>query len=271
MKGVILAGGRGTRLNPLTKIVNKHLIQVYNKPMIYFPIQTLAKAGIEEVLIVTSAHHIQSFRDLLGEGKNFGVRLQFAIQEGGALGISDAIRAAKDFADGSDIAVILGDNIFEEDFSREIATFNSGARVFIYEVHDPGRFGVAELDGDKVVSLEEKPENPRSNWAATGFYLYDSSVFEIIETLEVSDRGELEVTSLNQAYLNHGELTASRVEGFWIDAGTFESLFRASSMVRDLYLQEDNRNHKSNIFKPENTSHVSRIMDTKSNSAVKNG
>jgi len=270
MKGIILAGGNGTRLNPLTKIVNKHLIQVYNKPMIYFPLQTLIKAGIDDILIVTSAHHIKAFEALLGNGGELGVKIQFEVQKGGALGISDAIRTARGFARGGDIAVILGDNIFEEDFSNEIASFKGGARIFIYEVHDPERFGVAELEGEKVISLEEKPLHPKSKWAATGFYLYDSKVFETIDTLEFSERGELEVTSLNEAYLNRGELTASKVEGFWIDAGTFESLFKASSKVRDLHLQEMEREHKSDVFKSMKTEPSQVRISEQSNSELKN-
>jgi len=228
MKGIILAGGTGSRLMPLTKVTNKHLLPVYNKPMIYYPLQTLIDMGIKEILIVSGPGHAGHFLNLLGSGKEFGVKLSYAIQEE-AGGIAQALGLAEDFADKESVAVILGDNIFEDKF--DLSKYNEGAINFLKEVNDPQRFGVAELKGNKIISIEEKPKQPKSNFAVTGLYVYDKQVFNIIKNLKPSARGELEITDVNNAYLRRGQLMAEFVSGYWSDAGTFESLIRASNLV----------------------------------------
>ena len=232
MKGIILAGGSGSRLYPLTKVTNKHLLPVYDKPMIYYPLQTLIDAGISDILIVSGRGHAGHFLELLGSGNEFGVRLTYEIQEE-AGGIAQALHLAEDFAKGDDIAVILGDNIFEGGFKKEFDNFEDGAKIFLKEVPDANRFGVAEIEGDKVISIEEKPNTPKSNYVVTGLYLYDNTVFEIISTLKPSDRGELEITDVNNSYIKNSKMVFSVIEGFWSDAGTFESLFRASELVKN--------------------------------------
>ena len=232
MKGIILAGGSGSRLYPLTKVTNKHLLPVYDKPMIYYPLQTLIDAGISDILIVSGRGHAGHFLELLGSGNEFGVRLTYEIQEE-AGGIAQALHLAEDFAQGDDIAVILGDNIFEGGFKKEFDNFEDGAKIFLKEVPDANRFGVAEIEGDKVISIEEKPNTPKSNYVVTGLYLYDNTVFEIISTLKPSDRGELEITDVNNSYIKNSKMVFSVIEGFWSDAGTFESLFRASELVKN--------------------------------------
>ncbi|MFA6268554.1 MAG: sugar phosphate nucleotidyltransferase [archaeon] len=230
MKGVILAGGTGSRMLPLTKVTNKHLLPVYNKPMIYYPLQTLIDMGIKEILIVSGPGHAGHFLNLLGSGKEFGVKLSYAIQEE-AGGIAQALALAEDFSDAKPVTVILGDNIYEDKF--DISEFNEGAMIFLKEVPDPQRFGVAELNGKNVVSIEEKPISPKSNYSVTGLYVYDSKVFEIIKTMKPSKRGELEITDVNNAYIKMGKMKANFVKGFWSDAGTFESLFRATVLVQE--------------------------------------
>jgi len=232
MKGVILAGGSGSRLYPLTKVTNKHLLPVYDKPMIYYPLQTLIDAGISDILIVSGRGHAGHFLELLGSGTEFGVRLTYEIQEE-AGGIAQALQLAEDFAKGEAIAVILGDNIFEDGFKKEFDDFKGGAEIFLKEVPDAKRFGVARIDGGRVISIEEKPTNPKSNYAVTGLYIYDNDVFEIISTLKPSGRGELEITDANNLYIEDGKMSFSMVEGFWSDAGTFESLFKASELVKN--------------------------------------
>ena len=232
MKGVILAGGSGSRLYPLTKVTNKHLLPVYDKPMIYYPLQTLIDAGISDILIVSGRGHAGHFLELLGSGNEFGVKLTYEIQEE-AGGIAQALHLAEDFAKGDDIAVILGDNIFEGGFKKEFDNFEDGAKIFLKEVPDANRFGVAEIEGSSVVSIEEKPKNPKSNYVVTGLYLYDTMVFKIISTLKPSDRGELEITDVNNSYIKNNKMAFSIVEGFWSDAGTFESLFRTSELVKN--------------------------------------
>ncbi|MCB9365684.1 MAG: NTP transferase domain-containing protein [Calditrichaeota bacterium] len=237
MKGVILAGGLGTRMLPLTKITNKHLLPVYDRPMIYFPIQTLVDAGIDEIVVVTGGHYAGDFLNLLGNGKAFGLNfINYAYQEGEG-GIADALRLAREFTGDDSICVILGDNILENTIKPHVDAFKAqkkGAKILLKEVHDPHRFGVAEVDGSgKVLSIEEKPRAPKSNLAVIGVYMYDAHVYEIIRTLKPSARGELEITDVNNAYLREGSLTSSTIEGWWTDAGTFPSLYRASRLVAE--------------------------------------
>lgn len=237
MKGVILAGGLGTRMLPLTKITNKHLLPVYDRPMIYFPIQTLVDAGITEIVVVTGGHYAGDFLNLLGNGKAFGLkRINYAYQEGEG-GIADALRLAREFTGDDSICVILGDNILENSIKAHVDQFKGqgkGAKILLKEVHDPQRFGVAEVDkSGKVLSIVEKPKEPKSNLAVIGVYMYDSHVYEIISTLKPSARGELEITDVNNAYLSEGTLTSSTIEGWWTDAGTFPSLYRASRLVAE--------------------------------------
>ncbi len=233
MKGIILAGGTGSRLYPLTKVTNKHLLPVYDRPMIYYPLRTLINAGIDDILIVSGRGHVGHFLELLGSGSEFGVRLSYEVQaEAG--GIAQALGLAERFAGGDSVAVILGDNIFEDDITGPVASFRSGARLFLKRVPDAHRFGVAEIDphSGTVRHIEEKPERPRSDYAVTGLYLYDPEVFRIVRRLKPSGRGELEITDVNNEYVRNGRLSYSVLEGYWSDAGTFESLYRASELVR---------------------------------------
>ncbi len=234
MKGVVLAGGTGSRLYPLTKITNKHLLPIYDKPMIYYPIQTLVDAGINEILIVTGGKNSGDFLRLLANGKEFGLRhLHYTYQEGEG-GIADALALAEHFAEGDRLCVVLGDNIIEASIRDAVDQFRlqpAGARLLLKEVPDAKRFGVAEIRGDRIVSIEEKPENPKSTFAVTGIYMYDNTVFEKIRTLVPSDRGELEITDVNNAYIAEGTMTFSFLDGWWTDAGTFDSLVRATGYV----------------------------------------
>jgi len=236
MKGIILAGGLGSRLHPLTKVTNKHLLPVFDKPMIYYPIQALINAGIRDILIVTGGNNAGDFLKLLGNGSDFGlehINYTYQVGEGG---IAEALGLAKYFAGDERICVVLGDNIIEKNFIAAAKAFEkqkSGARILLKEVPDPERFGVPVLDGEKVVKIEEKPSDPKSNYAVTGIYMYDNSVFDIISTLKPSDRGELEITDVNNAYIERGDLEWDVLEGWWTDAGTFESLIRAHSLVAD--------------------------------------
>lgn len=232
IKGVILAGGLGTRLQPLTLITNKHLLPVYNKPMILYPIETLKNSGIKEIMIVCGKEHAGHFMNFLGSGKDYGVKLSYALQHGSG-GIAQALSLTEDFVNNDKVAVILGDNIFERDFKKEIEKFKdrSGANVFLKQVKDPQRFGVAELKGDKIVDIQEKPKKPKSNKVTTGFYLYDADVFEKIKKLKLSWRGELELTDVHNMYIKEGRLYWSEVKGYWSDAGTFESLNQTANWV----------------------------------------
>lgn len=232
MKGVILAGGTGSRLYPLTKVTNKHLLPVYDKPMIYYPLQTLADAGLEDIMIISGRGHAGHFLELLGSGSEFGVNLTYEIQEE-AGGIAQALGLAGDFADNEPVTVILGDNIFQDNMKKAVKSFESGAMIFLKEVPDANRFGVAEIKGNRIISIEEKPSLPKSNFAVTGLYIYDPGVFNIIHTLKPSGRGELEITDVNNEYISMGKMSYSVLSGFWSDAGTFESLFRASELVRN--------------------------------------
>ncbi len=241
MKGIVLAGGNGRRLEPITNVTNKHLLAVYNKPMVYYPIQTLLDSGIGEILIVSGKEHAGGFLRLMGSGKDFGAKFSYEVQEE-AGGIAQALGLAEDFAGGQKFAVILGDNIFEDRFAAEVNDFDvsGGARIFLKEVSDPERFGVAELEGEKVLGIEEKPRAEKSNFAVTGLYLYDNEVFGMIRGLKPSARGELEITDVNNEYIARGKMKASFVKGEWTDAGTFESLFAANRIARDIALKNKN-------------------------------
>jgi glucose-1-phosphate thymidylyltransferase len=234
MKGIVLAGGLGTRLYPLTKITNKHLLPIYNKPMIYYPIEMMVDAGIRDILIVTGGKNAGDFLQLLGNGKEFGLNhINYTYQEGEG-GIAAALSLAEFFADRNPICVILGDNIVERSIAPYVANFKkqgSGARILLKEVSDPQRFGVPEIQGGKIVRIDEKPSAPASNYAVTGIYMYDAGVFDIVKTLKPSKRGELEITDVNNAYIEQGKMHYDILEGWWTDAGTFESLLRASNLV----------------------------------------
>ena len=234
MKGVVLAGGLGSRLHPLTKVTNKHLLPVYDRPMIYYPIQTLVNAGIREIMLVTGGNNAGDFLKLLGNGKEFGLHhLDYTYQEGEG-GIADALRLAEYFADGEPVCVVLGDNIIEGNIVRATQAFleqKVGAKILLKEVKDPQRFGVPVLNGDRVVKIEEKPKQPRSPYAVTGLYFYDARVFDIIKTLKPSGRGELEITDVNNAYIEARQLTWEVLEGWWTDAGTTASLLQANQLV----------------------------------------
>jgi glucose-1-phosphate thymidylyltransferase len=236
MKGVVLAGGLGTRLYPLTKITNKHLLPVYNKPMIYYPIQCLVNAGITDILIVTGGNSAGDFLQLLGNGADFGLkRLNYAYQQGEG-GIADALKLAEAFAEGSPIAVVLGDNIIEGNIKKAVDEFKmqgGGAKILLKEVHDPERFGVATVKDGKVTKIVEKPKSPETNLAVIGIYLYDAAVFDICRRLKPSARGELEITDVNNDYLQRGNLTCEVLKGWWTDAGTFESLYRSATLIRE--------------------------------------
>jgi glucose-1-phosphate thymidylyltransferase len=234
MKGVILAGGLGTRLYPLTKVTNKHLLPVYDKPMIYYPIQTLINAGIDDILIVTGGNNAGDFLKLLGNGKEFGLKhINYTYQEGEG-GIAEALRLAEFFASGEKVCVVLGDNIIEKNIRRAVKNFQKqkeGAKILLKEVPDPQRFGVPQLREDRIIRIEEKPQEPKSQYAVIGIYLYDNDVFNIIKTLKPSNRGELEITDVNNRYIEKGLMTWDILEGWWTDAGTFESLLHANQLV----------------------------------------
>jgi glucose-1-phosphate thymidylyltransferase len=236
MKGIILAGGLGTRMYPLTKITNKHLLPVYDKPMVYYPLQTLINAGIEDILIVTGGTYAGDFLRLLGNGHEFGLKhINYTYQEGEG-GIAAALRMAEFFADEDKICVMLGDNIIEKNIREAVKKFDqqkAGAKIMIKKVPDPQRFGVPVLEGDKIVKIEEKPKAPKSPYAVTGIYLYDKTVFDIIKALKPSGRGELEITDVNNVYIERGQLTWEVLDGWWTDAGTFESLLRAGQLVAE--------------------------------------
>jgi glucose-1-phosphate thymidylyltransferase len=234
LKGVVLAGGTGSRLFPLTKITNKHLLPIYDKPMIYYPIQTLVDAGIKEILIVTGGRNSGDFLRLLANGREFGLKhLDYTYQEGEG-GIADALGLAEHFADGKSVCVILGDNLIEGSIRQAVDDFRnqpSGAKILLKEVSDAERFGVAEIRDGRIVGIEEKPKKPKSNYAVTGIYMYDGTVFDKVRTLVPSHRGELEITDVNNAYIREGTMTYAYLEGWWTDAGTFESLLRAGNLV----------------------------------------
>jgi len=234
MKGVILAGGSGTRLLPLTKVTNKHLLPVYNQPMIYYPIQSLIRAGIKNILIVSGRGHVGHFLELLGSGKEFGATLSYEVQEK-AGGIAQALGLAEDFADGGKIVVILGDNVFRDNLGPAIKKFEKqkrGAKIFLKRVPNPKSYGVAEIRNGKIIGVEEKPKKPKSNLAVVGIYMYDSRVFEIIKKIKPSKRGELEITDVNNFYIKQGTMSYEILKGWWGDCGeSFDSLLRTSSLL----------------------------------------
>jgi len=236
MKGVILAGGLGTRLYPLTKVTNKHLLPVYNKPMIYYPIEILVNARIEDLLLVTGGNNAGDFLRLIGNGKGFNLKhIEYAYQEGEG-GIADALSLAEDFADNGKICIVLGDNIIEKNIIKAVENFKNqaeGAKIILKKVPDPERFGVPVLEGDKVVKIEEKPQIPKSRYAVTGIYMYDNTVFDIIKTLQPSKREELEITDVNNIYIDKGNMTYEILAGWWTDAGTFDSLRAAGNLVAE--------------------------------------
>jgi glucose-1-phosphate thymidylyltransferase len=234
VKGVVLAGGLGSRLRPLTAVTNKHLLPVYDQPMIYYPIQTLVNAGVKDILIVTGGNSAGDFLKLLGNGRAFGLKhLNYTYQEGEG-GIAEALSLAEHFSAGEPLCIVLGDNIIEGNIRRAVRSYRhqgGGAKILLKKVPDPQRFGVPELDGRRVVRIEEKPEVPKSEYAVIGVYMYDAEVFEIIRTLKPSARGEMEITDVNNAYIERGEMTWDELDGWWSDAGTFESLLHASNLV----------------------------------------
>jgi glucose-1-phosphate thymidylyltransferase len=234
MKGVVLAGGTGSRLNPLTRVTNKHLLPIYDKPMVYYPIHTLVNAGIEEILVVTGGKNAGDFLRLLGNGHDFGLKhINYTYQEGEG-GIAQALGLAEYFAGDDPVCVILGDNIIENNICEAVRNFKKqgdGAKILLKEVTDAQRFGVAEIRGNHVIRIEEKPKAPKSNHAVIGIYLYDHTVFQKIRRLKPSGRGELEITDVNNFYIEEGKLTFEILEGWWTDAGTFESLLRANNLV----------------------------------------
>ncbi|MCK4636094.1 MAG: NTP transferase domain-containing protein [Candidatus Moranbacteria bacterium] len=233
MKGIILSGGSGTRLNPLTKMTSKQLLPIYNRPMIYYPLNTLLKAGIKDILIIIAPEHAGNYLNLLGSGREFGARFTYEIQDE-PRGLAEAFIIAESFLDNEDVAMILGDNIFENDFSEDIKSFEKGGRIFAKKVSDPERFGVVEFDENKkVISIEEKPENPKSNHAIPGLYVFDNRVSKIAKQVEPSERGELEITEIHNAYLKMGELDVRTFDGDWVDAGTFDSLLKAQIIAKE--------------------------------------
>ncbi|MFL6373588.1 MAG: sugar phosphate nucleotidyltransferase [Pyrinomonadaceae bacterium] len=234
MKGIVLAGGLGMRLRPLTVVTNKHLLPIYDSPMIYYPIRALINAGIDDIMIVTGGTSAGDFLRLLGNGRHFGLKhLNYTYQYGEG-GIADALSLAEHFAAGEPICVMLGDNIIERNIRKAVDGFkqqDEGAKIILKKVPDPQRFGVPELDGDHVLRIEEKPTEPKSDFAVIGVYMYDASVFDIVRTLKPSERGELEITDVNNAYIERGLMTWEELEGWWTDAGTFESLRLAGNLV----------------------------------------
>lgn len=234
MKGVVLAGGLGSRLRPLTSVTNKHLLPVYDRPMIYYPIQTLVNAGITDIMIVTGGNSAGDFLKLLGNGKAFGLKhLNYTYQEGEG-GIAEALSLVEHFTAGEPVCVVLGDNIIEGNITGAVRAYRhqgGGAKIILKKVPDPHRFGVPELDGPRVVRIEEKPGSPKSEFAVIGIYMYDQNVYDIIRTLKPSGRGELEITDVNNAYIEREEMTWEELNGWWTDAGTFESLLHASNLV----------------------------------------
>jgi len=234
MKGIILAGGTGSRLDPLTRVTNKHLLPVYDKPMIYYPINTLVSAGVKDIMIVSGKGHAGQFLELLKSGKEFGANFSYAIQEE-AGGIAQALGLCEDFSDREKIVVMLGDNILEDNINQAAIDFEkqkAGAKIFLKEVQNPKSFGIAEVDGEKIKNIKEKPDNPKSNLAVIGVYMYDSQVWDVVKTLKPSGRGELEITDVNNFYVEKGEMTFEVLKGWWGDGGeSFDSLLEASNLV----------------------------------------
>lgn len=239
MKGIILAGGSGTRLRPLTSITSKQLLPIYDKPMIFYPLETLRKSGITDILIIVAPSNAGDFLKLLGSGRDFGCKFTYEIQDKPG-GLAEAFLIGENFIGSDSVTLVLGDNIFEDDISAEISGFESGGKVFLKQVADPNRFGVAEFDENKrVISIEEKPEQPKSDYAVTGLYIYDNSVVTKAKNLKPSERGELEITDINNLYLQEDALSAAFIEGKWFDTGTFESMYEAISFVRQRRLSQN--------------------------------
>jgi len=240
MKGIILAGGTGSRLFPLTRVTNKHLLPVYDRPMIYYPLQTLTQAGLRDIMIVSGKGHAGDFLELLGDGHDFGVRLSYGVQEKPG-GIAQALGLAEDFADGEKVVVMLGDNILEDSIAKAAKNFaaqSSGAKIFLKAVENPKSFGIAEVRGDKIVGIVEKPKEPKSDLAVIGVYMFDGKVFEVVKTLKPSARGELEVTDLNNYYVQQGTMTFEILQGAWGDGGeSFDSLLKASQLAQQWRLE----------------------------------
>lgn len=233
MKGIILAAGKATRLRPLSKVTSKQLLPIYNKPMIFYPIETLVKAGIKDILIIIAPQYAGHFLNLLGSGKEFGAKFTYEIQEE-ARGLADAFIIGENFIGRDNVTMILGDNIFDHDFADSIKSFEGGARIFAKKVPDPARFGVVEFDAqNRVLSIVEKPAEPKSDYAVVGMYIYDNKVIEIAKNLVPSERGELEITDVNNAYLEAGSLKVDIIDGVWEDAGTFDSLLRANIIMAE--------------------------------------
>lgn len=241
MKGIILAGGTGTRLFPLTKVTNKHLLPVGKYPMIFHSVHKLKQSGIQDILIVTGKDHMGDVVNLLGSGREMGVTFTYKVQDE-AGGIAQALDLAEQFVNGDQMVVILGDNVFADDIAPFVQNFReqkAGAKLLLQQVQDPQRFGVAELEGERIVSIEEKPKNPKSDFAVTGIYMFDSQVFDIVKTLKPSDRGELEITDVNNAYIERGQLSFDILQGWWTDAGTHASLARANELAQDIVFGEE--------------------------------
>lgn len=237
MKGIILAGGSGTRLLPLTKVTSKQLLPVYNQPMIHYPLETLRQAGIVDILFIVAPDHAGDFLKYLGSGKDFNCHFSYEIQDK-PQGIAQAFQIGEDFIDNDNVALILGDNLFEDNFSQAIQSFDTGGRIFAKKVVDPERFGVVEFDQNhRAISIEEKPKQPKSDYCVTGLYIYDNTVISKVKQLAFSDRGELEITDLNNLYLQEGNLDVAFVEGAWFDTGTFESMYAATEFARTKYLK----------------------------------
>jgi len=241
MKGIILAGGTGTRLYPLTKVTNKHLLPVGKYPMIFYSVQKLKQANITDILIVTGKDHMGDVVNLLGSGHEMGVTFTYKVQDE-AGGIAQALDLAEHFVGDDQMIVILGDNVFEDDITPFVENFRTqqkGAKLLLQQVHDPQRYGVAELDGERIISIEEKPKSPKSDYAVTGIYMFDSNVFDIVKTLKPSARGELEITDVNNAYIQRGELSFDILQGWWTDAGTHVSLAKANELAKDIVFGEE--------------------------------
>ncbi len=237
MKGIVLAGGLGSRLAPLTEITNKHLLPVYNKPMVYYPIETLVRSGVRDIMIVTGGDSAGHFLKLLGNGSMFGLKDLYYTYQRGEGGIAEALALTEHFADGESVMVVLGDNIIQDNmtaFAQKFKQQKKGARIFLKEVKDPERFGVPCFKSGRIVKIEEKPKKPKSHFAVTGVYMYDAHVFDIIKTLKPSRRGELEISDVNNRYIQEGSLEYDTLSGYWTDAGTFESLYHASTLVKRL-------------------------------------
>ena len=230
MKGILLAGGTGSRLGECTKVTNKHLLVVYNKPMIYYPLNTLQKAGIEDIIIITGGNHIGKIAELLEDGSNFSVNLTYRVQKE-AGGIAQALSLAKGLSNHNNVAVILGDNYFEDNLKEDFDSFKAGSKIFLKEVKYPKRFGIAEIEGNRIINIVEKPSKPKTNYAVTGLYLYDNNVFDLIETLSPSDRGELEITDVNNKYIQDGSMNFSILQNYWGDMGEPDTLLETATYI----------------------------------------